>query len=255
MKNILNNFLLYIQFFTRIPVNKELKCDENNFIKGTPYFPIVGLIIGLAQYLVYLIFSFSLNSLITSILVVLASILLTGALHLDGFGDCADGFFAFKGGKDKIIEIMKDSRIGAFACVAIVFNILLKTALIDSSITIGVPQLIIASPIIGRFSIVFLSTIGKNAKPQGTGNLFIGKVKWENFFGSLIITMLASYVLIGNASIVLIVSSLVFSYGFDKFCEKKIGGLSGDTLGANNELIEIMNFIVYFTYLSLQHLI
>lgn len=247
MKNIINNFLLYIQFFTRIPVNKGLNCEDKNFIEGTPFFPIIGLIIGGFQYVVYYSLSTKLNSFTLAIIAVFISIIITGALHLDGFGDCADGFFAFKGGKEKIIEIMKDSRVGAFGCIAIVFNILLKVSLIDSTIN-TTPLLIIAAPIIGRFSIVFLSYIGKSAKPQGTGNLFIGKVKVRNLIYTLLITGALTYLLIGYRAILLIVTSMLVTYLFNKFCEKKIEGLSGDTLGANNEIVEIFTLIMYFIF-------
>ena len=251
MVNIFNNLLLYFQFFTRIPINKELECSDKNFIAGTPFFPIIGLVIGVIQYCAYYVMSFSFNSQIVAIILVLISILVTGALHLDGFGDCADGFFAFKGGKDKIIEIMKDSRIGAFGCIAIVFNILLKIALIDNVIIQKIPELIVLSPIIGRFSIVFLSYIGKNAKPHGTGNLFIGKIKFKNFVATFITTLVVCYFIIGISVLILIGSAIVISLLFNKLCENKIGGLSGDTLGANNEIVEMVTFMVYVIYISL----
>jgi len=251
MVNIFNNLLLYFQFFTRIPINRELECSDKNFIAGTPFFPIIGLVIGVIQYSAYYLMSFSFNSQIVAIILVLISILVTGALHLDGFGDCADGFFAFKGGKDKIIEIMKDSRIGAFGCIAIVFNILLKIALIDNVIFQKIPELIVLSPIIGRFSIVFLSYIGKNAKPHGTGNLFIGKIQFKNLVSTFITTLLVCYFIIGISVLMLIGSAIVISLLFNKLCENKIGGLSGDTLGANNEIVEIMTFMVYIIYISL----
>jgi len=251
MMNIYNNLLLYFQFFTRIPINKGLDCKDKNFIEGTPFFPVIGLTIGMIQYIVFKLFSNFLNSQIIAIFLVLVSILITGALHLDGFGDCADGFFAFKGGKEKIIEIMKDSRIGAFGCIAIIFNILLKVALIDNSINIKMPELIIISPIVGRFSIVFLSYIGKSAKPQGTGNLFIGKVKLKNLLLTLIITVGFGYFIIGYEVLILIICSIFISLLFNKLCENKISGLSGDTLGANNEIVEIMCFLIYFIYINM----
>lgn len=249
IKNYMNDFLLYIQFFTRIPINVQLECSNENFSRGAMFFPVIGFIIGLIQYAVYLAFRNVLPASITAIFVVLSSIILTGALHLDGLGDICDGFFAFKGGKERIIEIMKDSRIGVYCCVAIVFDILTKYQLIKLSIDSFMPQIMIIAPTIGRFAVVFIAYIGKNAKETGTGNIFIGNIKKMRIIISLIIAVLLSSIFVDIKQIaIIILIVLVFVLLFNKFCESKINGLTGDTLGATNELVEMLVLMIFFFF-------
>lgn len=246
MREYLNNFLLFFQFFTRIPINKNLNCDKGNFRRGSIFFPVVGLFIGIVQWLVYYILIKVLPVNITAVFVVIIPILITGGLHVDGLGDTCDGFFSFKGNKDKIIEIMKDSRVGTYASIAIVFDMLARYAAVHSAIEINLPLILIVTPIIARFTVVFLSFIGKNAKETGSGNIFIGNIDVKRIIIAGIITITLGTALIGlNKSSILLVSALIFTFLFNKFCESKITGLTGDTLGANNELVEILVLILF----------
>lgn len=245
MKKYLNDFLLIIQFMTKIPININLKCEKDNFKRGTAFLPIVGFIIGGIQFLAFFVTSMFLPCNIVSIIVVLTGILLTGALHIDGLGDTFDGFFALKG-NDKIIEIMKDSTIGTYSCIAIIFDIIIKIASIDYAIDKKLPLIIIAIPVISRGIQVFLFYIGNTAKNTGTGNLYIGNVEKTQLFIAIGITFMISILLIGTkCALILMVLDLCFTFLFNKFSIHKIGGLTGDTLGANSEILELLSFIIY----------
>ena len=246
MREYLNDFLLFFQFFTRIPINRSLKCDKVNFRRGSVFFPVVGLFIGIVQWLVYYILIKVLPVNITSVFVVIIPIVITGGLHVDGLGDTCDGFFSLKGDKYKIIEVMKDSTVGTYATIAIVFDMLARYAAVNTVIQMNLPFILIATPIIARFTVVFISFIGKNAKETGSGNIFIGNVDVKRIAITGIITITFSTLLIGfNKSLILIVSALFLSFLFNKFCESKITGLTGDSLGANNELVEILTMILF----------
>ncbi|MBZ9636661.1 adenosylcobinamide-GDP ribazoletransferase [Clostridium sp. FP1] len=246
MREYLNDLLLFFQFFTRIPININLKCEKENFRRGSIFFPVVGLFIGIIQWLIYYILIKALPINITSIFVVIIPIVITGALHVDGLGDTCDGFFSLKGGKDKIIEVMKDSRVGTYASVAIVFDMLARYAAVYTIIELNLPFILIATPVIARFTVVFLSFIGKNAKENGSGNIFIGNIDVKRVVITGITTIILGTLLIGfNKSVILIASGLLLSLLFNKFCESKITGLTGDSLGANNELVEILIMILF----------
>src|SRR5665647_543479 len=246
IREYINDFLLFFQFFTRIPINKSLNCDKENFRRGSIFFPVVGLFIGVVQWLVYYILIKVLPINITSVFVVIIPIVVTGGLHVDGLGDTCDGFFSFKGDKYKIIEIMKDSTVGTYATIAVVFDMLVRYAAVCTVIEINLPLILIATPIIARFTVVFISFIGKNAKETGSGNIFIGNIDVKRLVIAAIITISFGTLLIGfNQGIILIVSALLLSFLFNKFCESKITGLTGDTLGANNELVEILTMILF----------
>lgn len=246
MKEYLNDFLLFFQFFTRVPINKSLNCSKENFRRGAIFLPVVGLFIGIVQWLVYYLLMKVLPVNITAVFVVIIPLVITGGLHVDGFGDTCDGFFSLKGDKDKIIEVMKDSRVGTYASIAIVFDILVRYAAVCAIIEMNLPLILIATPIIARFSVVFISFIGKNAKATGSGNIFIGNIDVKRIVITGVTTIILGTLLIGfNNSDVLIVSALILSSLFNKFCESKITGLTGDSLGANNELVEILTMILF----------
>ena len=246
IKEYINDFLLFFQFFTRIPINKSLNCGQENFKRGSIFFPVVGLFIGVVQWLVYYLLMKVLPINITAVFVVIIPIVITGGLHVDGLGDTCDGFFSFKGDKDKIIEIMKDSTVGTYATIAIVFDMLARYAATSTIIEMKLPFMLILAPIIGRFTVVFISFIGKNAKKTGSGNIFIGNIDVKRLVITGIIAIMFGTLLIGfRKSIILIVSALLLSFLFNKFCESKITGLTGDSLGANNELVEILTMILF----------
>lgn len=245
MRKIVNNFLLMVQFLTRININKNLECSEENFRWGAVFMPVIGLIIGGIQWIVYKLLIYILPVSVSVVFTILAGIMLTGAMHIDGLGDMCDGFFAFKG-KDKVIEIMKDSRVGTYSCIAVVMDILIKYSLFYC-IVLRFSAAIIVAPVISRLSTLFLVAIGKPAKSTGTGNLFMDAVNISQFIVGLVITTaILLFVVVVNPkySILFIMSAILASFIFSLYCKKKIGGLTGDLLGANNEVIEILILIL-----------
>jgi adenosylcobinamide-GDP ribazoletransferase len=247
MKGIVQDFLLMLQFLTRLPINLSLPCEKENFRRGTMFFPIVGFVIGGLQWILFFLTMTFLPGNTIAIFILLLGILITGGLHIDGLGDTCDGFFAFKV-KDRIIEIMKDSRIGTYSCIAIIIDLLLKYSSTTNLIVTGNSLGIIAAPVIGRTAFVFLFYIGRQAKAVGTGNLFIGNVGKKELFIATILGYIICGILVGPMkALVLIVAALALTYVFNRFCESKIDGLTGDTLGANNEIIEIFMLILAFS--------
>lgn len=251
MKKYFQSLLLMFQFMTRIPIKINLPCQKEDFKRGTMFLPITGFIIGLIQWVIFIIAEKVLPINITAVLVVLAGIIVTGALHMDGLGDTCDGFFALKG-KEKIIDIMKDSRIGTYACLAVICDILLKASAISDLTSIKGSFVIIAAPMIGRLALVILFYFGKTAKANGTGNLFIGNTGKLQLFIAITFTLITSILLMGLLEcIVIIGSTVILILFFNAYCNKKLGGLSGDILGAGNEIAEIVVFIISAIFIKL----
>ena len=115
----MNNFLWALKFLTIIPIDREDKIKPKDFGAVVCWFPVVGLCIGVFLSTVSLPLYFFFPSLITDALIILVSIAITGALHLDGLADTCDGIW---GGwnKEKRLEIMKDSRIGSFGAIGLI---------------------------------------------------------------------------------------------------------------------------------------
>ena len=118
-------FYTALGFFTRIPIPKRISFSQNNFNRCNRYFPHIGLITGSVAVLVYWGTSFILPPSIAVLLSMVSSIIFTGAFHEDGFADVCDGF---GGGwsKEQILTIMKDSRIGAYGSIGILFLLGIK---------------------------------------------------------------------------------------------------------------------------------
>lgn len=244
MKRYFGNFLLMFQVLTRIPINKALPCTNDDFKRGSNFFAVVGLIIGLIQFIVYLVLRNVFNLDIMVIIIIVIDILITGGFHIDGFGDTCDGFFATKG-KDKIIDIMKDSRIGTFACIGIIINLLIKFIGYGTILSNTTSYIIVLLPMISRISIILISYIGKPAKKNGSGNLFINTVTFkEVLINYLIFILIAIFIVDLKMLFVILIASIITTVLFNKYCNSKINGITGDSLGANNELVILILLII-----------
>lgn len=239
MGDYLNRFILMVQFFTRIPVNKTVPVEKEDFRTGSIYFPVIGLIVGLVSALAYLLVSSTGNMFLSSIIAVLASVMVTGALHVDGLADTCDGVFSSRS-KEKMLEIMKDSRIGTMGAIAIIFLVLAKVALIwGMNYRLAIASVIIA-PVISRTSMLYGITIAKYPRENGLGKTFIGNVTSKEFAKGLIICTLMIIPAARLFTPLFIAAVAVVPRVFNRYIENRIGGMTGDTLGALNEIQEVL---------------
>lgn len=241
----MKNFILMLQFFTRIPININLEVKEEEFPKGIVYFPLVGLVIGLIDAISFVIFYKAINSITAIILMVLTNIMITGALHLDGLADTCDGIFSSRK-KDKMLEIMKDSRLGTNGAVAIFFDLALKIALLVAIPVKFIIPIIIASNVLSRTMLVLICKVGTYARPEGgLGNLFIGKISKVTMVIAIVIGTILSLLLLGKATIIILPVIIGATLIINRYISSKIGGITGDVLGATNELMEILILLMF----------
>lgn len=125
MKKQVHIFFTALMFYTRVPCPKNIDHNPDYLNKASRYFPLIGWIVGAIAFGVYAAASWLWNAEIGMVLSMIASVLVTGAFHEDGFADVCDGF---GGGwtKTKILTIMKDSAIGAYGAIGLVLLFLLK---------------------------------------------------------------------------------------------------------------------------------
>ena len=125
MKEEIKIFFTAVMFYTRIPCPKNITHDSDILNKATRYFSLIGWIVGMLSFLAFLTGATLFNHSLGILFSLIAGVLVTGALHEDGLSDVSDGF---GGGwtKEKILDIMKDSRIGVFGTISLVFLFLLK---------------------------------------------------------------------------------------------------------------------------------
>lgn len=248
MKNIIKEFLLMVQFFTRIPIKINLPASPKNFRRGVIFLPFIGFIIGACQYLFVRSFSLLLPSSLLAGIATIIPIAITGALHIDGLGDSFDGFFAFTSDKNRRLEIMQDSSSGTFALCAIISNILLHYLAIEYIIEQNKFNILLVVIMFSKIFVLYTAMWGKPAKSQGSGNIFIANMNIIIVVMATIYSLLISYTAIGlYPSLILLFAGSLVSVLFYLLSYKKIKGITGDTMGAVQELTTLVMLIVYCT--------
>lgn len=247
----MNKFLNLLQFLTRITVSKNLKYNED-MGSAMVYFPVVGMVIGMLLTIEYYIlnkfFGMEIMSVFIALVVVISEAVITGGLHIDGFGDTFDGLFSYRS-KERILEIMKDPTMGTNGILAILFLIISKIVCLNIAVKYNMYWLIFSMPVAGRLTPVIMSYKAVSARKNGMGELFIGKCSTNNLIGAAVIAVVTVYVtsylaytdfmksLIYLTGIVFIA---LFAIMFRKSVYRQIDGITGDILGCATEMGELI---------------
>lgn len=233
----MKQFLIALQFLTILPVRiSEVK--EKDFGKSLVYFPIVGMLIGCLLTLSLFVFSF-LPPQVSVVLILVISIIITGGIHLDGFADTCDGLYGFKS-KEEILKIMRDSCIGTMGVIGIICLLLLKFTILA-----GIPKetlwkSLIMMAVFARWIQGLACSISNYARQDGKAKYFIEYADKKGVFIGGLFT-LALFLLLANfKGLILFTISLVPIFLFINYIKRKIGGMTGDTIGATNEVAEIL---------------
>ena len=237
---MLKGFVLLIKFMTRIPVPGKFEYDEEKLGKATKLFPLLGLIVGVFLTGIYFLSSQIIDSKLTvAILVVLSEIIITGGLHLDGLADTFDGIFSYRS-KHRMLEIMRDSRLGVNGVLAIVVYLLLKTSLISDLDW----RYIMVMPVVARMNSVINAGLGTYARKVGMAKAIVEYTNKKEVAFSVILTFVISFFLIGMETFPVIIICGLLGVFFVKLMERKIEGVTGDTLGAVLELTSLMVLLI-----------
>lgn len=245
MKKQVHYFLTAVLFFTRIPCPKWVNHSPDILNKSSRYFSLVGILVGAIAALVYYAAEFIFPTEIALLISMLSSIWATGAFHEDGFADVCDGF---GGGwtKEKILTIMKDSRLGTFGVTGLLGILGLKfISLHQITHQISIPLVLIAGHAISRFIATILlytheyvrdidsSKVKPTTQQMSTKSLIISGI-----FG---VTPLFFF---NNPYVFLSLIPLVISYAYmGRFFNKWIGGQTGDCAGALQQVAEVVFYL------------
>lgn len=233
---MIKGFIILLQFMTRIPVPVKVEYDEEKLGKAVKFFPLVGLIIGLFLFIVnFLAGKVTDNRQITAVIIIMAEILITGLIHIDGLADTADGIFSYAD-KERMLEIMKDSRIGTNGTVALILYFLAKAVFL----TAVKPEYILLYPIISRMSTSINAGLGEYARKKGMSNGIIEKNGKKDTVISILITAVLSFAILGLKGLIVLALAILFILFFMENVKRKIGGITGDTMGASLELTTVL---------------
>lgn len=249
MKNEFKILLTALSFYTRVPVGNIKGWSEEMLNKATRYFPFIGILVGGVGALVFWTLSFYLPVSIAIGLSMVVTILFTGAFHEDGFADFCDGF---GGGytPGRILEIMKDSRIGTYGSVGLLGMLGIKFMTLVHIDSLRIPILLIAGHAISRILPVLLIYTSEYARLDATSKTKpVGKA--DSIFSLLFaITLGASPLFfLGWQEILISVGLLmVLTFFFRNYITRKLGGYTGDVLGALQQLCEVFFYLAILSY-------
>ncbi|MBW8016163.1 MAG: adenosylcobinamide-GDP ribazoletransferase [Planctomycetes bacterium] len=233
-----------LRFLSILPVPQSWAGDTNSLSKSVKFFPVTGLIMAaIAAGCVYL-FSFLLPQVVVAAITVVLIAALTRGLHLDGLADTADGFWSVSDRK-RTLEIMKDSFIGAMGVIAIASVLLLKfaclNALDDGLLWRGVLLMVL----FGRCMMVLpISLFPYARKEDGLGKLFYETRSVFNAIWAIAIIIVAGWFVAGIAGLAAGFAAILATVAFGFYCKWKIGGVTGDTIGATCEITEVVTILV-----------
>lgn len=236
-------FFATLQFMSRIPVRARWAdgIETHQYVRGIVTFPFVGLVLGALAGGVFTLLQPWAGLPLAAMGYVLALALLTGGFHLDGLADTCDGIFSART-RDRMLEIMRDSRLGTHGGLALIFVIVTKVLVVSELAIRGNNMLMVlaAASIAGRSACVLLMYNQKYAREKGLGNLFIGKVTGTQALLTLIGGAVLCTVLLPASGLLALVITILAMYGLGRMLKRTLGGQTGDTLGAAIELGEVV---------------
>ena len=244
----IGSFVAALRFLSIIPFAGNFGTSKDDLSGAVPFFPLVGLLFGCMALPLTWCLSQVLPPAVTAVLTVFILLSFSGGLHLDGLADTADGFFSSRP-RERMLEIMRDSASGAMGVMALVLLLSLKIACLASMSD----QLFIAvflMPIAGRIAILLLMAMLPYARSEGgLGSLFKDAFDTQQArlraLAALLVLSGISWAAAGPQGILAVFAVLLVTALFAFFCRKKIGGVTGDTLGAVCELTEAVIALVF----------
>lgn len=245
------SFLAALRFLTIIPLPWRRGVSPEELGRSTVYFPVVGIIIGLVLAGLNWVLSLILPSAVVNILLLISLVLLSGALHLDGFADTCDGIAGHKTVEDRW-RVMHDSRVGGFGTVGICCLLLAKYISLNSVPGHLSMMTLVMMPAISRWAMVYAVFTYPYARPSGLGKTVKQETGWQRFTIATIITLAAATGLSRWANIAYFyLSGLAIMAGtciiitvMAAYLKRKFAGLTGDTYGAINEVSEVCVLIL-----------
>ncbi len=244
-------FVTALQFLTRIRLFRDPDYDDGLFGRSVKFFPLVGLLAGSILAGVAVLTGGWLPGTVRSTLLVTLSVFITGGLHCDGLMDSADGLFSGRS-RERMLEIMKDSRVGSFGVIAIILLLLWKWALLhDLPDSLLVPALI-SMMTFGRFAMILAILRFPYARPEGMGKAFalyagthsLGPAL-ATLLGLLAVFYFVTGPLVCGIAAAAALAAILFAFWFGRWTTHKLGGMTGDTYGAVTELSELVVLIVF----------
>ena len=236
----MKRFFAALSFLTILPAGKM--ADTESLGRAVPFFPVVGILIGMILGVLDLgLRRVGIPPFPEAIVMVMAWAMLTGGLHLDGVADSADGLCSARS-RERMLEIMRDSRIGTMGALALIFVITLKSGCLLEIPKAPTPllRILLLAPVAGRcLQVSMLTWLPYARRDGGIVQVFLNQRRQHHAIIALILLIVLSGGLLGVSGVVYAGVSLSVGLIFSIHCLKKLGGFTGDTLGSICEMGEV----------------
>ena len=233
-------FPLALTFLTVLPWPRLGQVGPGDLARSLFWFPWVGLILGLGFWGAMLGFGSIFPPAAAAALLLTLTVLATRGLHLDGLADTVDGL---GGGNtpEKRLAIMKDSRLGAFGAVSLLLALLLKFSFFLAWAESGPGPGFIVYPVISRWGMVLLAYLSPYARTEGgLGQAMTAGVTGKTLLGATLSALALAYLTARISGLLLLAVAAAAVWLLSIYFQKKLGGVTGDVLGAANEVLEIL---------------
>ena len=252
---MIRNFITALQFLTVFRVRKDHDMDENELARAMAYFPFVGFFIGIILVYAYKALLTFFPDTISNIFLILLSVLITRALHVYGLSDSIDGLM---GGTDRAsrLAIMKDSRIGSAGVLGIVFVLLIKYVCLNSLFSDNKTAALLTAPAFSRWSQMLMMFHADYGREEGMGRAFVGHVRLGGLIAASVISPgISAFVIVDDSRTIVLAAALpclvgLFTVLWRWYVVRKIGGVTGDAVGAVSEMNEALTLLLFVSLLT-----
>ena len=242
MRRLLQNFLGAIAFLTRLPV-PAVQGMPDALSRSAVFFPVVGLLVSAGAIVLNHVFSRFVTHSVMIVIVLIFLIAVTGGLHEDALADAADGFGG-GWGKDQILDIMRDSRVGSFGALAIALALLGRFVFLSEIPPQRLDSYLVAGQVTCRWTALPLAFFLPPAREQsGQGARVAGKITAFSLIAGTLLTLIVLAVALWMKAVWVGLAAAVMTGASGAYYYRRIGGVTGDCLGATNQLTEVA---IYF---------
>ena len=231
-------FLDAIRFLTIIRLPRRGEASLEQVARSQGLFPLVGLVIGLILAGLYWLWQLILPLGVVSGLLVVASVVLSGGLHLDGFVDTCDGIGGQKSPEARW-QVMHDNRAGAFGIVGVFCLLLVKYVSLNSIPQNLVMLTLVLMPTLSRWLMVYVIFAYPYARPSGLGKAFKEEASLRKLIIATLIALAVAIPWFRLAGLVIMLGVWGIAAAMAGYLRRKFAGLTGDTYGAVNEVAEV----------------
>jgi adenosylcobinamide-GDP ribazoletransferase len=242
----MHRLALAFQFLTIVPWPRPEVRQPEDLGASMAWYPIVGAALGSLMVGIYAIgFTIFPDGVLRPMLVVLL-VILSGGLHLDGFADVCDGFYAGRTKADAL-RIMKDPHLGTMAVLGIGSVLMMKVVLLSFLPAAVLSSALLIFPAIGRGGMVWGMWMAPYARPEGgTGETFFRTLCGRHVWTATILLSAWALLVAGGPAVIVLLCAVAATKIFVGYCGRHVGGMTGDTLGALNELLELLTLMLYY---------